>query len=100
MCISGHRLRVPGGEHRWGCVVKRRVWSLLVIIFNPGGDLDAVMRRAEEQRLVRQFFAHATIEALAEAVLQRLPWRDVMPFRADLPTMPALRCWSARNRYC
>ncbi len=52
---------------------------------DPSRDLDPGMSKAEEQRLVQQFIADATIEALSEAVLHRLARCDVMPLLAHLP---------------
>ena len=60
------------------------MWPLPVVVLHPGGDLEVGMREAEEQRLVQQFIAHPTIEALDIAVLHRPARRDVMPLHADL----------------
>ena len=57
---------------------------LAVVALDRNRDLDAGMSKAEEQGFVEQFFAHATIEALAEAVLHRPARRDVMRFQAHL----------------
>ena len=58
--------------------------SLPVVILDLGCDLDPGMSMAEEQGLVEQLVAHATIEALAEAVLHRLARRDIMSLDAEL----------------
>ena len=61
------------------------MWSLPVVVFHPGRDLDAGMGQADEQGLVQQFVAHAAVEALHVAVLHRSARSDVMPLHADLP---------------
>ena len=60
------------------------MWSLPVVVFHPGRDLDPGMSHAQEQRLVEQFVPHATVEALDVAILHRPSGRDVMPLHADL----------------
>ena len=37
------------------------------------------MVKVKEQALVEKLVAHATVEALTEAVLHRLSWRNEMP---------------------
>ncbi len=36
--------------------------ALVVVIYDPGRDLEPGMSKAEEQGLVEQLFAHATID--------------------------------------
>ncbi len=57
---------------------------LPVVVFRPGRDLDPGMGKAEEQRLVEQFVAHAAIEALNVTILHRLSGLDIMPFHTCL----------------
>ena len=80
-----------GGERRRGCIAKSRVRLLAVVILDPGRDLDAGIRKAEEQGLVQKFIAHPAVEAFAKAVLRRFAWRDVMLLHAHLPA-PRQHC--------
>jgi len=43
------------------------------------------MAKAGEQRLFQAFVTQASVEALDEAVLLRLAWRDVMPLDVTIP---------------
>jgi len=68
------------------------VRALLVVVLRPGGDHDAGMVKAQEQGLVEQLIAHATIEALAVAVLHRLAGGDIVPLDANLPAPGIQTC--------
>jgi len=59
------------------------VWPLLVVITPPGLQYGTGVRQRFEQRLVQQFVAQLSVEALDEAVLLRLPGRDVVPADAS-----------------
>lgn len=50
--------------------------AVVVVVVPPGLDQLAGMARVREQALVAQ----SLVEALDEAVLHWLSWRDVMPF--------------------
>ncbi len=68
-----------GGIGRRCQIAQRRVRPPLVVVVGPDRDLCPGMIEAKEQALVEKFVAHATVEALAEAVLHRLSRRDKMP---------------------
>ncbi len=53
--------------------------TLVVVVAYPGADLFPRVVKAEEQRLIQELIAHASVEAFAEAVLHGLARRDVMP---------------------
>lgn len=53
--------------------------AFVVVIVRPSPDRRFGVIEPEEQRFVEQFVAHATVEALAKAVLHGLARRDVMP---------------------
>ena len=55
------------------------MWPLGIVVGDPRRNIDASMGQAEEQALVQQLIAHATVNTLAEAVLYGLAGRDVMP---------------------
>ena len=67
---------------------------LVIVDLSTGGDHDAGMIQAQEQRLVEQLVARATVEALDVAVLHRLARCDVVPLDADLsaPGEDRVRC--------
>lgn len=52
----------------------------VIIIVNPRANFLSRVVEPEEQRLVEQLVPHATVEALAEAVLHWLAGHDEMPF--------------------
>ena len=54
------------------------MWSLPVVILDPGADLDPSVRKAHELGLVQQLAAHAAVKALDVAVLHWLARSDVM----------------------
>ena len=78
--MSGERLRVGLGRHP----SQLRVRPGFVVVAPPGFEHDTGVRQGWEQRLVQQFVAQPTIEALVEAVLLRLARRDVMPAYAGV----------------
>ena len=63
------------------------MWAVLVEVDAPCGDQIAGMAQAVEQMLIEAFVAHASIEALDEAILHRFARRDVVPidFSVFLP---------------
>lgn len=71
------------GECRGCGTAKRGMRSLGVGVLYPVGEDCTGLTDREEQRLVEQFVAHATIEALYELVLRRLARRDVVPLDAN-----------------
>jgi hypothetical protein len=62
-----------------------RVQPDVIIIAPPSHEHEAGVRQRLGQGLVEAFIALATIEALDEVVLHRLPGRDIMPFDLTLP---------------
>jgi len=63
------------------------VRSLLIVILCLGGDYNTGVVQAQEQGLVEQLVAHATVEALDVAILHRLARCDVVPLHADLAAL-------------
>lgn len=60
------------------------MWSLLVVVLCPGRNHHTGVVQAQEQGLVEQLVAHATVEALGVAILHRLARGNVVPLHADL----------------
>jgi len=58
------------------------VRAVVVVVEAPSLDDPPGGRQALEEMLVEAFVAEATVEALHEGVLDRLAWRDVVPFDA------------------
>lgn len=58
----------------------------MIIVLDPGCDLNVGMSHAEERRLVELLVLHAVIKALYIAVLHRPFWSDIMPLHTHLPT--------------
>jgi hypothetical protein len=71
-----------GGIGRRREVSERRVRTRGVEVCDPGRDLGSGVVEIEEQRLIEQFVAHATVEALDEAVLHGLARRNQVPVDA------------------
>ena len=61
-----------------------RVWSCVVVIGPPASEHDAGLGQQRQQRLVQQFIAQSTVEALDEGILHGLTRRDVVPCDAAL----------------
>ena len=61
-----------------------RVRSPFVVVTPPGLEHRARVRQGAEQRLVQQLVTQAPVEALIEAVLLWLAWRDVVPAHAGV----------------
>jgi hypothetical protein len=59
------------------------VRTVAVVVGNPHRNLRPGVVKIEEQGLVEQFIAHATVEAL-EGILDRLAWRDEVPVDAGV----------------
>lgn len=74
--VQQHLHRDPHGGDLF--VFRGRSGSLVKIIWHDG------LADGEEQRLVEQLVAHATVEAFDEPVLRRLARRDVMPLDAHV----------------
>ncbi len=51
----------------------------VVVVVPPVSQHLTGMAETGEQRLIQAFVTQASVEALDEAVLLRLAWRDVMP---------------------
>lgn len=56
--------------------------SVIVVISEPVGAQNAGVNHSEKQFLVEELVVHATVEALAQAVMHRLPRLDVEPLDA------------------
>jgi hypothetical protein len=61
-----------GSERRWYGVAERGMQPLGVVIIDPAREDRARLADLEEQRLVEQLVARATVEAFDEPVLRRL----------------------------
>jgi len=72
------------GDLGGGLPAQFRVRPDVIIIVPPGHEHEAGMRQRREQGLVNAFVTQAAVEALDEAVLHRLPRRDIMPFDLTL----------------
>ena len=55
------------------------MWAVLVEVDAPCGDQIAGMAQVVEQMLIEAFVAHASIEALDEAILHWLAGGNVVP---------------------
>jgi hypothetical protein len=60
-------------------MAERGMRSPVIMVEDPGADLFPRVGEAEEQRFVQKLVTHASIEAFAKAVLNRLARGDVMP---------------------
>src|SRR5215207_5383099 len=77
-CGEGSRV---GGR---GLVAQSRVGTASVVVGDPAREAGPGVVETEEQRLVQKLVTHAPVEALADAVLHRLAWRDEVPGDAVL----------------
>ena len=58
--------------------------SVMVVVVAPLGQFDTNLMQGGEQCLVQLLIAQSPVEALDEAILHRLPGRDVVPFNPRL----------------
>jgi hypothetical protein len=68
-----------------GSVSHARVRPEVIVVVQPFRQGLASMAEAGEQRLVQAIITHSSVEALDEAVLLRLAWRDVVPLDVAIP---------------
>src|SRR5688500_5301528 len=68
-----------GGISCWGFIAERRVRSASIEVGHPASEHGAGVVETEEQGLVQEFVPQPALEALADAVLHRLAWRDEVP---------------------
>lgn len=73
------------GQGGMGFIAKERVRPLLVVVPYPGGDHHANMLQAQEQRLIGQLVARATVKALDVAILHRLARGDIVLLPPNFP---------------
>ena len=60
------------------------MWSAPVVIFVPFVKRFSGISQCAKQRFLETFISEFTVEALDEAVLLGLSWRDVMPINARI----------------
>jgi len=55
------------------------MWAVVIVVVAPCRDHAAGMAQRREQVFVEALLAHPPVEALHQAVLHWLAWRDVVP---------------------